>query len=173
RLVKHSGPLGFLDSCSYIRQAALGLQHAFERGLVHRDIKPHNLMVTPSPLEPAQAGQARRAPLVKILDMGLARVEAHDEGLEEGLTRAGEFVGTPDYAAPEQAEDPRLADVRADLYSLGATWFYLLTAEVPFPGVSLMQKLKRQLTQPTPLVTDRCPDVSPALTALIRKLMDT
>ncbi len=172
RLVEHSGPLGYLESCAYVRQAALGLQHAFERGLVHRDVKPHNLMVTPSPFDPAAEGGPRRAPVVKILDMGLALVQAKDEGLEEGLTRAGEFVGTPDYAAPEQAEDPSLADVRADLYGLGATWFYLLTGEVPFPGVSLMQKLKRQLTQPTPLVTDRCPDVPPALSALIRKLMD-
>jgi serine/threonine protein kinase len=171
KLVKHSGPLGFLDSCTYIRQAALGLQHAFERGLVHRDIKPHNLMVTPSPLAPAPESGPRQPPVVKILDMGLARIQAVDEGLEEGLTRAGEFVGTPDYAAPEQAEDPRLADIRADLYSLGATWFFLLTGEVPFPGVSLLQKLRRQLTQPTPLVTDLRPDVPPALALIINKLM--
>ena len=147
RLVEAPGRLDFLESCDYIRQAALGLQHAFERGLVHRDIKPHNLMVTPSPLEPATEGISRRPTVIKILDMGLARLESADEGLEEGLTRAETFLGTPDYAAPEQAEDSRLADIRADLYSLGATWFYLLTAEVPFPGVSLMQKLRRQLTQ--------------------------
>ena len=104
--------------------------------------------------------------------MGLARLETPDEGLEEGLTRAEAFLGTPDYAAPEQAEDSRLADIRADLYSLGATWFFLLTGEVPFPGMSLMQKLRRQLTQPTPLVTDHRPDVPPVLVALIRKLMD-
>ena len=173
QLVNLSGPLGYIDSCAYIQQAARGLQHAFERGMVHRDIKPHNLMVTPSPFAPPPPSGPRRAPLIKILDMGLARIEAHDEGLEDGLTRAGEFVGTPDYAAPEQAEDPRLADIRADLYSLGATWFYLLTADVPFPGVSLMQKLRRQLTQPTPLVTDRCPDIAPALAGLVRKLMDS
>ena len=92
--------------------------------------------------------------------------------MEEGLTRAEAFLGTPDYAAPEQAEDSRLADIRADLYSLGATWFYLVTGEVPFPGVSLMQKLRRQLTQPTPLVTDHRPDVPPVIAAFIRKLMD-
>ena len=172
RLVERTGPLGFLESCDYVRQAALGLQHAYECGLVHRDIKPHNLMVAPSPLEPAPEGSPRRATVVKILDMGLARLESPDEGLAEGLTRAEAFLGTPDYAAPEQAEDSRLADIRADLYSLGATWFYLLTAEVPFPGVSLMQKLRRQLTQPTPLVTDHRPDVPATLVALIRKLMD-
>ncbi|HKB38788.1 MAG TPA: serine/threonine-protein kinase, partial [Gemmataceae bacterium] len=172
RLVQHSGPLGFLESCSYVRQAAEGLQHAFERSLVHRDIKPHNLMVTPSPLDSAAASDQRRSPVIKILDMGLARLEGPDKALEEGLTQAGEFVGTPDYAAPEQAEDPRLADIRADLYSLGATWFFLLTGDVPFPGTTLMQKWRKQLTEPTPLVTDRCPDIPLPLTALIRKLMD-
>jgi tRNA A-37 threonylcarbamoyl transferase component Bud32 len=172
RLVNRAGPLDFLESCDYIRQAALGLQHAFERGLVHRDIKPHNLMVTPSPLDPVTENTPRRPPTIKILDMGLARLESADEGLEEGLTRAEAFLGTPDYAAPEQAEDSRLADIRADLYSLGATWFYLLTKEVPFPGTSLMQKLRRQLTQPTPLVTEHRPDVPPVIVAFIRKLMD-
>jgi hypothetical protein len=110
--------------------------------------------------------------VIKILDMGLARVEAVDKALEEGLTRAESFLGTPDYAAPEQAEDSRLADIRADLYSLGATWFFLLTGQVPFPGVSLMQKLRRQLTQPTPVVTDHRQDVPPAVVALVRRLMD-
>jgi hypothetical protein len=172
RLVERAGPLGFPESCDYVRQAALGLQHAFERGLVHRDIKPHNLMVTPSPLAPAPATGPRPAPVVKILDMGLARVDAPDQALAQGLTQADAFLGTPDYAAPEQAEDPRLADIRADLYSLGATWFYLLTGQVPFPGVSLMQKLKRQLTEPTPLVTDHRPDVPPAVAAYVRTLMD-
>jgi serine/threonine protein kinase len=172
RLVQRVGPLDFLETCNYVRQAALGLQHAFERGLVHRDIKPHNLMVTPSPLDPPPENTPRRSPLVKILDMGLARLETADEGLAEGLTRAEAFLGTPDYAAPEQAEDSRLADIRADLYSLGATWFYLLSKEVPFPGVSLMQKLRRQLTQPTPLVTDHRPDTPPVIVAFIRKLMD-
>src|SRR5262245_44606163 len=172
RLVKHSGPLGYLESCAYIRQAALGLQHAFERGLVHRDIKPHNLMVTPSPFDPVATGNRRRAPTIKILDMGLARVESRDEGLEEGLTQAGEFVGTPYTVALEQADGSCLADIPADLSSRGATWFFLLTGEVPFPGVSLMQNLKRQLTQATPLVTDHCPDIPAGLTALVRKLMD-
>lgn len=169
-LVRRAGPLGFADSAEYIRQAALGLQHAFERGLVHRDIKPHNLMVTPSPLAPAEGAQ--RPPLIKILDMGLARLTESDPGLAEGLTVAEAFLGTPDFAAPEQAEDSRLADSRADLYSLGATWFYLLTGEVPFPGVSLMQKLRRQLTQPTPRVTDHRPETPPALAAIILRLMD-
>src|SRR5262245_5301065 len=172
RLVERTGPLGFPESCEYIRQAALGLQHAFERGLVHRDIKPHNLMVTPSPLAPAPTSGLRPAPVIKILDMGLARVDAPDQALAQGLTQADAFLGTPDFAAPEQAEDPRAADIRADLYSLGATWFYLLTGQVPFPGSTLWQKLKRQMTEPTPLVTDHRPDVPPPVAAFVRTLMD-
>ncbi|HVK14082.1 MAG TPA: serine/threonine-protein kinase [Gemmataceae bacterium] len=172
RLVKKVGPLDFAESCDYVRQAALGLQHAFERGLVHRDIKPHNLMVTPSPLDPVTGSSKTRRPTVKILDMGLARLDAPDPAMAEGLTVADAFLGTPDFAAPEQAEDSRLVDIRADLYSLGATWFYLLTGQVPFPGTSLMQKLRRQLTQATPLVTDHRPDVPPVLVAFVRRLMD-
>src|SRR5262245_38554243 len=121
RLVMLTGPLSIADACSYVRQAAQGLQHAFEQGLVHRDIKPANLMVTPSPLEAAPAkggGPASRKPKIKILDMGLARVTVALEGAEGrgNLTAAGEFLGTPDYIAPEQAEDPRQADIRSDLY---------------------------------------------------------
>jgi eukaryotic-like serine/threonine-protein kinase len=174
RLVRKAGPLGIPESCEFVRQAALGLQHAFESGLVHRDIKPHNLMVTPSPLAPPapSASGSRRKPVVKILDMGLARLDTPDEGIDEGLTVAEAFLGTPDYAAPEQAEDSRLVDIRADLYSLGATWFYLLTGQVPFPGTSLMRKLRQQLTQPPPLVADHRPDVPPVVTAMVRKLMD-
>jgi serine/threonine protein kinase len=174
RLVKQAGPLPLLDCIEYVRQAALGLQHAFEKGLTHRDIKPHNLMVTPSPLTAASASSSgsRRAPLVKILDMGLARLEGPEAGLEEGLTVADAILGTPDFLAPEQAEDSRSVDVRADLYSLGATWFFLLVGEVPFPGTSLMQKLRKQLTQPTPLVSEHRADVPPVVVALVRKLMD-
>ena len=174
RLVKQSGPLNILDSAEYVRQAALGLEHAFEKGLTHRDIKPHNLMVTPAPSAQgsSSASGSRKPPVVKILDMGLARLEEADAGLDEGLTVADAILGTPDFLAPEQAEDSRQVDVRADLYSLGATWFFLLTGEVPFPGTSLMQKLRKQLTQPTPVVTDHRPEVPSVVVALVRKLMD-
>src|SRR5262249_4189972 len=106
-------------------------------------IKPANLMVTPSPLEVPIAPS--RPPRLKILDLGLARVTASEEVDQEAsaLTRVGEFLGTPDYIAPEQAEDPRQADIRSDLFSLGGTLSSLLTGEPPSPGSSLMQKLRQ------------------------------
>jgi serine/threonine protein kinase len=171
RLVKRTGPLAVADACRYIREAAVGLQHAHEQGLVHRDIKPHNLMVTPSPLDPPAT--PARPPRVKILDMGLARVVNPEEAGEAvtSLTQAGEFLGTPDYISPEQAEDPRNADVRSDLYSLGCTFYFLLTGLVPFPGANLVQKLRRQLTEAPPAAAPRRPEVFPELDALLQRLM--
>src|SRR5262245_8829857 len=180
RLVKRAGPRPIADACHYIQETAKGLQHAFERHLVHRDIKPSNLIVTPSPLDTATggaaapaAGAAVRAGIVKILDMGLARVISAEEVSEAvgSLTHAGEFLGTPDYIAPEQAEDPRQADIRSDLFSLGGTLYFLLAGEVPYPGTTLIQKLRRQLSDPVPSVRSRRPDVPVELDALIQKLM--
>lgn len=169
RLVKRKGPRTPQDACFYIKEAAEGLQHAFEQGLVHRDIKPANLMVTPSPLDPTPS---TRKPTVKILDMGLARVtSAHDIGDAGGLTQAGEFLGTPDYISPEQAEDPRSADIRSDLYSLGGTFYFLLTGEVPLFGSTLVQKVRRLLTGPIPSILDRKPDLPGELDTIVRKLM--
>ncbi len=110
RLVRQSGPLPIARACDYIRQAALGLQHAHEKGLVHRDIKPGNLVVArPHPDEP---------PIIKILDFGLARF-ASESPSKNRLTQLGHVVGTVDYIAPEQARNPLTADIRADIYSLG------------------------------------------------------
>ena len=171
-LVKQAGPLPIIDACFYIQQAALGFQHVFEQGLVHRDVKPANLMVTPSPLE-ASAVQSTRKPRVKILDLGLARVTVMPEGGQAAgsLTQAGGFLGTPDYIAPEQAEDPRTADIRSDLYGLGGTLYFLLVGEVPFPTANLMQKLRRQLIEAPPSPAARRPDVPADLDAVVRKLL--
>jgi serine/threonine protein kinase len=120
KLVQQSGPLSIPNACEYVRQAALGLQHAHEKGLVHRDIKPGNLIVSrPNPQEP---------PVVKILDFGLARFESESTQAER-LTQLGTIVGTVAYIAPEQAQNARTADIRADIFSLGCTLFYLLTGK--------------------------------------------
>jgi tRNA A-37 threonylcarbamoyl transferase component Bud32 len=162
RLVKAAGPLSPMDAVRYTLQAAEGLQHAHERGLVHRDIKPANLMVTPSPLDPG----ARR-PTVKILDLGLARTA--DAGTD--LTRAGEFLGTPDYVSPEQAQDAASADVRSDLFSLGGSLFYLLTGQPPVPEGNLLAKLSKLITDPPPSVRAARPDVPDGLDRVVRTLL--
>ncbi len=140
QLLKDKGPIEPARSCDYIRQAALGLQHAHERGLVHRDLKPGNLIVTPD-------GQ------VKILDLGLARLGEISQEASGDLTDAGTVMGSVDYLAPEQADDPRHADIRADIYSLGCTLYHLLTGRPPFPEGTLMQRLKAHAQRaPAPLV---------------------
>jgi hypothetical protein len=157
RLVEGQGPLPVAQACDYVRQASLGLQHAFERGMVHRDIKPHNLMLTPE-------GQ------VKVLDFGLARF-ASESRPPGGLTEAGQVVGTPDYMAPEQALDARQADVRADIYSLGCTLYHLLTGRVPFPDGTAFQKLLAHQQQTPAPVTQFRSDVPPALLGVLDRML--
>jgi serine/threonine protein kinase len=176
-LVEHNGPLPVALACDFVRQAALGLQHAVEQALVHRDIKPANLMVVApnSTLPPpGQRITLPPRPLVKILDMGVARLyQLRDLGEDSltTLTRDGAVLGTPDYIAPEQLEDPHKADIRADLYSLGCTFYYLLSGQVPFPGGTLIQKLDRQRWQTPPSVDQLRAEVPPAVASVVRKLM--
>jgi formylglycine-generating enzyme required for sulfatase activity/tRNA A-37 threonylcarbamoyl transferase component Bud32 len=162
KLVKKNGPLPVQQACEYIRQAALGLQHAHEKGMVHRDIKPANLILTD------------RGKTVKILDMGLARLDhpgADDDDKSSTMTQEGTVMGTPDYIAPEQALDTHTVDIRADLYSLGCAFYYLLTGRVPFPGGTLIQKInKHQFEEPMPIEKVR-PEVPPEVAKVVRKLM--
>jgi hypothetical protein len=156
-VVKVRGALPVAYACDYIRQAALGLQHAFEQGMVHRDIKPHNLMLTPR-------GK------VKILDFGLARF-ARETGQQAQLTAAGVVMGTPDFIAPEQATDPRKADIRADIYSLGCTLYYLLTAQVPFPEGTALQKVMAHLEDSPRSVHSFRNDVPPELARVLGRML--
>ena len=123
RMVKTKGPLPIVNACYFIQQAALGLQHAHERGMVHRDIKPANLIL---------ARDGKKA-IVKVLDFGLAKVTSEGQA-DSGLTREGQMLGTPDFIAPEQIRDAQSADIRADIYSLGCTLYYLLSGGPPFRG---------------------------------------
>jgi DNA-binding NtrC family response regulator/tRNA A-37 threonylcarbamoyl transferase component Bud32 len=160
RVLKRQGPLPVVQACDFIRQAALGLQHAHECGLVHRDVKPSNLMLAP------RGG-------LKILDLGLARLApvAEQEPTADRLTQTGVVVGTPDYIAPEQALAAGTVDIRADLYSLGCTLYHCLTGQAPFVGSTLAQKLlQHQLEQPPPIETFRS-DVPPALAEVVCRLM--
>jgi serine/threonine-protein kinase len=157
RLVKQQGPLPVARACDYVRQAALGLQHAYEHNLIHRDIKPSNLLLT-------------RGGVIKVLDMGLARLEQADDD-SSTLTQEGVVMGTPDYIAPEQALDARLADIRADIYSLGCSFYFLLTGRPPFPSGTLMQKLlKHRMDEPEPVERLR-PEVPAGVAAVLRRML--
>jgi hypothetical protein len=169
RLVEQSGPLPVAEACDFVRQTALGLQHAAEQSLVHRDVKPGNLMAVVPP-----GGPLWSRPVIKLLDMGVARLYQPRDLTEESLstlTRDGSVLGTPDYVAPEQLEDPHKADIRADLYSLGCTFYFLLSGRVPFPGGTLVQKLDRQRWETPPSVDQLRPEVPPAVAAVVRRLM--
>jgi eukaryotic-like serine/threonine-protein kinase len=168
-LVKQSGPLAVAQACDYIRQAAHGLAHAHEKGVIHRDIKPSNLLVSKAQGAPSLGWGS----VLKILDMGLARVGEGEDGSDSSndLTVEGQVVGTPDYIAPEQMIDARSVDFRADLYSLGCTFYYLLTGSAPFPGGSLGEKLlKHQLQYPRAIDQFR-PDVPRVVIDIINRLM--
>jgi len=157
QVVAKRGSLPIPYACDYIRQAALGLQHAHEQGMVHRDIKPHNLML---------ASKGR----IKILDFGLARFVS-EQGNKANLTAEGVVMGTPDYIAPEQAEDARRADVRADIYSLGCTLYYLLTGKPPFPKGTSMQKILAHFEQTPARVSIFRDDVPQDLIRILDQMM--
>jgi hypothetical protein len=180
RLVAEKGRLPVAQACDYVRQAALGLQHASQRGMVHRDIKPANLMRTPE-------GQ------IKILDFGLARFaretapaaslppaktagDMPDRGAGTGnpataLTATGTVMGTPDYMAPEQATDPHAADIRADIYSLGCTLYYLLAGAVPYPEGTVVDKLLAHVERSPKPLTELRGDVPLELTRIIGRML--
>lgn len=184
-VVKERGPMSVAEACRCIQQAANGLQHAHEKGMVHRDIKPHNLML-------AAGGQ------VRILDFGLAgfaesTVGASDEQdvatkLESSgstvsptqpsapstaahLTTIGSVMGTPDYMAPEQAVDAHSADIRADIYSLGCTLHFLLTGRPPFEREGIAAKLKAHASVSPPSLMEARSDVPIELSDIVARMM--
>jgi hypothetical protein len=161
RHVYEHGPLPVEAACDYIRQAAAALQHAHAHHYVHRGIKPSNLLL--------DAGRH----VVKISDLGLARAEqiALGESTVGELTSEGIAMGTPDLLAPEQWEDARRADIRADLYSLGCTFYFLLTAQPPYPGGAYREKMARHCRGGAVPVEQLRPETPAAVAAVVRKLM--
>jgi hypothetical protein len=157
-VVAREGPLPVAQACDYARQAADALQHAFEQGLVHRDVKPQNLMRT------------REGHIVKVLDFGLGRWASEVEAAEP-LTGSNVLMGTPDYLAPEQARDARRADIRADIYSLGCTLYHLLAGRPPFHASSGLGKVAAHFQDTAPPVSQVRKDVPARLVGILERMM--
>ena len=157
-MVADDSTMGICQAAEYFRQASLGLHHAHEHGLVHRDVKPANLLVDSSGV-------------VKILDLGLARF--FDENEENPLTVAHDekVLGTADYLAPEQALDSHRVDIRADIYSLGCSIYFALTGHPPFTEGTLAQRLMWHQSKEPPPITDERQDLPESLHDIIRKMM--
>jgi formylglycine-generating enzyme required for sulfatase activity/tRNA A-37 threonylcarbamoyl transferase component Bud32 len=156
KLVGGHGPMPIPMACDAIRQAAAGLEHAHQTGLVHRDIKPSNILIQ------------RNGGPAKLVDLGLARIaDAPDTSEAHRITQEGFVIGTPDFLAPEQARDPMNVDIRADIYALGGTLFYILTGRVPFEGATATEKLVMHCTAPPPSLLDYRFDAPPQLGQLI------
>jgi phosphate ABC transporter phosphate-binding protein len=157
--VKEGGPLSVADALHCVLQAARGLEYAHAQGLIHRDVKPANLMRDTSGL-------------VKVADLGLARIKS--PGVtenESALTQAGGILGTVDYMAPEQALDSTAVDHRADIYSLGCTLFYLLTGRALYSGASLMSLLVQHREAPPPSLLDARPEAPAILNAIFQRMV--
>ncbi len=160
RMVKAKGPMRVAYACNFIYQAALGLQHAHEKGMVHRDIKPGNMMLSP---------KGDRA-TIKILDFGLAKV-TREQKVDAALTSEGQALGTPDFIAPEQIVDAQSADIRADIYSLGGTLYYLLAGRPPFQADSLYDMYQAHMSRVPDALNLIRPEVPAELAALVSKMM--
>jgi serine/threonine protein kinase/DNA-binding response OmpR family regulator len=156
--VQKNGPLPAQTALDVLVQSARGLQYAHERGLVHRDIKPANLL-------------RDRSGVVKVADLGLARFSSRGKEGSSSITQAGAIVGTMDYMSPEQAMDSGNVDHRADVYSLGCTLYYLLTAQPPYTGNSLMALLLKHSAGTIPSLCAARPDLPAELDALFQKMV--
>jgi len=156
-LLRKGGAMGLSRSVDYISQTAAGLQHAYEKGFVHRDIKPGNLMLTADGI-------------IKILDMGLARSTTNPRDMLTDALDKGTIVGTPDFISPEHAMNAPTIDIRTDIYSLGATFFALVTGKPPFQG-NTTQKLTQHQMKSAPVLTSLDKTIPPALSAIVSKML--
>lgn len=157
-VTRKQGQLPFGRAVDYLRQATVGLQHAHERGVLHRDVKPLNMLIT-------------RDGVLKVSDLGLARLR-HDFDANAAEQQAASVVGTADYMAPEQARNSNTIDGRADLYALGCTLYFMLTGSPPYTGGSLAERLAQQQMDPAPKVLEKRPDTPPDLVAIYERLME-
>jgi len=161
-ILKNDGLFDVDDTINYISQAATGLHYAHSQGIIHRDIKPHNMLVD-------------NFGVVKVLDMGLASLQNLDapekKGSEESLTQNNQIMGTADYMAPEQAEDVRNVDPRADIYSLGCSMYRVLVGKPPYEGVSTVQKIIAHREHPIPSLRVYRPEVPEILDQVLHRML--
>jgi eukaryotic-like serine/threonine-protein kinase len=156
-LIEKKGPLDIEDALHFTMQIAEALDHAAQREVVHRDIKPSNIIIT--------AGSR-----AKLVDMGLARLH-QVESSNDDITASGVTLGTFDYISPEQARDPRIADVRSDIYSLGCTLYFMLCGRPPFPDGTVLQKLLNHNSErPEDLQIHR-PDVPDDIVDVVNRML--
>jgi len=156
QLVKQYGVLTIKRSIEILKSVLHALDHASQIGVVHRDIKPSNILVQPDST-------------VKLTDMGLAR--SLDEEEDQNLTREGTTVGTVDFISPEQAKDSKAADVRSDIYSLGCSWYYMLTAHAPFPEGSFANKIFSHISKKRPDPRQHNLSIPDSVVAVMHKMM--
>jgi hypothetical protein len=155
-ILERRGRLPLEEALPYVLQIAAGLAHAAERGVVHRDIKPSNIIITP-------AGRA------KLVDMGLARCLGPQR--DAGLTQSGVTLGTFDYISPEQALEPRDADVRSDIYSLGCTFYHMVTGRAPVPEGTAAKKLHHHQHVPPRDPRELVPDLPDEVAVILDRMM--
>jgi serine/threonine protein kinase len=161
-LVKNHGILDVKTAVDYILQAARGLQYAHNKGVIHRDIKPRNLLLD-------------KQNTVKVLDLGLAHIDEKVETLDattaEGITQQYQVIGTLDYMAPEQASDTSHVDARADIYGLGCTLYYLLAGRPPYDGETALEKIMAHCQKPIPWLRALRNGVPESLDAVFRRML--
>lgn len=158
QLVDKEGPLPYEDSANYIRQAALGLADAHRIGIIHRDVKPENIVVD-------------ERDFVKVLDLGLALLDERAFSIKDSIADEDKILGTADYLAPEQALDSHRVDARADIYGLGATLYFCLTGRPPFPFGTISERLlAHQRKEPVSIFNER-PDAPVDLVEICAKMM--
>ena len=156
-LVRKNGVLSLDNAIHCILEAARGLEYAHGEGIIHRDIKPANLLLD---------AKGR----VKILDMGLARLDSAS-GPQDELTGTGQIMGTVDYMAPEQAINTKSADARADIYSLGVTFWFLIAGRPMYSGETVIEKLMAHQTRGIPSLREQNDEVTPGVEAVFRKMV--
>ncbi len=157
-IIKSHGPMTVPRAVHCLDQAARGLQYAHERGIVHRDIKPANLLLS-------------NDDQLKILDLGLATMADNEGVVDHGLTGTGAIIGTVDYMAPEQGVNTKQADARSDIYSLGCTFYYLLTGKAPFSGETAVEKILAHRDQPIPDLGKQLPDLPAPLLRMFQRMV--